>query len=94
MAPGKCILSTINTLTDGVFVPGYASMSGTSMSTPTVVGAVALYKESRPNATPAEVRDALRYPRQPELERRDRSRTRPTSRCSTCHGSGRSGRSR
>ena len=53
MAPGKCILSTIP--------GGYASMSGTSMSTPTVVGAVALYKESRPRATPSEVREALRY---------------------------------
>jgi subtilisin family serine protease len=54
MAPGKCILSTIPG-------PGYAYMSGTSMAAPTVTGAVALYKSSRPKATPAEVRDALRY---------------------------------
>jgi len=54
MAPGKCILST---------VPGGGTryMSGTSMAAPTVTGAVALYKASRPNATPAEVKEALRY---------------------------------
>ena len=54
IAPGKCIMST---------VPGggYMYMSGTSMAAPTVTGAVALYKSSRPNATPAEVREALRY---------------------------------
>ena len=31
------------------------------MAAPTVAGAVALYKSSRPKATPAEVREALRY---------------------------------
>ncbi|MBA3234517.1 MAG: S8 family serine peptidase, partial [Chloroflexi bacterium] len=55
MAPGKCILSTISTSS------GYATLSGTSMAAPTVAGAVALYKASRPNATPAEVRESLRY---------------------------------
>jgi subtilisin len=54
IAPGKCILSTIPG-------PSYVYMSGTSMAAPTVAGAVALYKSSRPNATPAEVREALRY---------------------------------
>jgi subtilisin family serine protease len=54
MAPGKCIMSTVPG-------PAYQYMSGTSMAAPTVTGAVALYKESRPNATPAEVREALRY---------------------------------
>ena len=54
MAPGKCIYSTIPG-------PGYGYLSGTSMAAPTVTGAVALYKASRPNATPAEVRQALLY---------------------------------
>ena len=52
IAPGKCIWST---------VPGnrYAFLSGTSMATPHVTGAVALYKASRPLATPAQVKAAL-----------------------------------
>jgi subtilisin family serine protease len=54
IAPGKCIWST---------KPGstYGYMSGTSMATPHVTGAVALYKASRPKATPAEVKEALQY---------------------------------
>ena len=53
IAPGKCIWSTL---------PGnrYGYLSGTSMAAPHVTGAVALYKASRPRATPAEVRLALR----------------------------------
>jgi subtilisin family serine protease len=54
IAPGKCILSTLPR-------SGYGTSSGTSMAAPAVTGAVALYKASRPNATPAEVRDALRF---------------------------------
>lgn len=54
IAPGKCIWSTR---------PGstYSYSSGTSMSAPAVTGAVALYKASRPSATPAEVKEALQY---------------------------------
>ncbi len=54
IAPGKCIWST---------KPGstYAYSSGTSMAAPAVTGAVALYKASRPLATPSEVRESLRY---------------------------------
>ena len=54
IAPGKCIWSTIPG-------PSYKYMSGTSMAAPAVTGAVALYKASRPKATPAEVKEALRY---------------------------------
>ena len=54
IAPGKCIWST----KPG---PSYGYSSGTSMAAPAVTGAVALYKASRPLATPAEVREALRY---------------------------------
>ena len=52
IAPGKCILSTL---------PGgtYGYLSGTSMATPLVTGAIALYKSTRPLATPAQVRVAL-----------------------------------
>lgn len=54
IAPGKCIWSTRPGAT-------YGYSSGTSMAAPAVTGAVALYKASRPLATPAEVRESLRY---------------------------------
>ncbi|HET7728184.1 MAG TPA: S8 family serine peptidase [Candidatus Limnocylindrales bacterium] len=54
IAPGKCIYSTRRG-------NRYGTMSGTSMAAPHVAGAVALFKASRPLATPAEVRSALRY---------------------------------
>jgi len=54
IAPGKCIWSTKPDNT-------YGWSSGTSMAAPHVTGAIALYKASRPGATPAEVKRALLY---------------------------------
>lgn len=52
IAPGVCILSTWN---DG----GFNTISGTSMASPHVAGAAALYKSTHPNALPGAVKSAL-----------------------------------
>jgi subtilisin len=52
MAPGVCILSTSRGT-------GFATLSGTSMASPHVAGAAALYKSTHPNDTPAQVKSAL-----------------------------------
>jgi subtilisin family serine protease len=52
IAPGVCILSTWN---DG----GYNTISGTSMASPHVAGAAALYKAENPNATPGDIKGVL-----------------------------------
>jgi subtilisin len=52
IAPGKCTLSTLPN-------NSYGYLSGTSMAAPLVTGAVALYKSSRPLATPTAVKTAL-----------------------------------
>ncbi len=52
IAPGVCIYSTWN---DG----GYNTISGTSMASPHVAGAAALYKANNPSASPAQVQNAL-----------------------------------
>jgi subtilisin family serine protease len=52
IAPGVCIESTWN---DG----GYNTISGTSMASPHVAGAAALYLVNNPGLSPAQVRSAL-----------------------------------
>jgi subtilisin family serine protease len=52
IAPGRCILSTY-------LGRRYAWMSGTSMATPHVTGAAALYRAMHPRTTPLQVRLAL-----------------------------------
>ena len=77
---GKCIWST---------KPGstYGYSSGTSMAAPAVTGAVALYKASRPHATPAQVKEALQY--LGNLTGRPRPTPIPATRsCSTSRASG------
>lgn len=51
-APGSTIWSTISN-------GGYGAFNGTSMATPHVAGAVALYASSFPEATSAQIREAL-----------------------------------
>jgi len=52
IAPGVCINSTWKG-------GGYNSISGTSMASPHVAGAAALYKSTHPSASPSQVKSAL-----------------------------------
>jgi subtilisin family serine protease len=58
-APGYGIYSTVPRRVSGVLTSGYASYNGTSMATPHVTGAVALYAASRPGATWSDIKAAI-----------------------------------
>lgn len=58
-APGSSIWSTVPKSSKGKIISGYASYNGTSMATPHVSGAAALYASLNPGATAAEIRAAI-----------------------------------
>jgi subtilisin family serine protease len=58
-APGSGIFSTVPVRSKGKVVSGYASYNGTSMATPHVTGAAALYASSNPGASVSAVKNAI-----------------------------------
>ncbi len=58
-APGSAVNSTVPRSSKGVLTSAYASYSGTSMATPHVTGAVALYASSHPGASAANIKSAI-----------------------------------
>lgn len=58
-APGANIYSCVPVKSGKNIVSGYASYNGTSMATPHVTGAVALYASSNPGATAAQIKSAI-----------------------------------
>ena len=58
-APGSGIWSTVPVSSKGKIVGSYASYSGTSMATPHVSGAAALYAAYHPGSTAAQIKSAI-----------------------------------
>lgn len=58
-APGSSIMSTVPKSQKGKVVESYASYSGTSMATPHVTGAAALYAAYHPGASAATIKAAI-----------------------------------
>lgn len=58
-APGSGIWSTVPARSKGKNISSYASYNGTSMATPHVSGAAALYASLNPGATAAQIKGAL-----------------------------------
>ena len=58
-APGSGIWSTVPVSSKGKVVSGYASYNGTSMATPHVTGAAALYASVNSGATAAQIKAAI-----------------------------------
>lgn len=58
-APGSGIWSTVPVSSKGQVIASYASYNGTSMATPHVSGAAALYASKHPGSTAAQIKNAI-----------------------------------